>query len=104
MASASRVLRRLVALVLVLAGTQAGAAPPPPSGPHPRMFLNGPNLAVATAQAKQAGTSAKAVVDHCQDTINKPGDYTGRGTNYDDEKWPLAAVSCAYAYLATQNS
>src|SRR5262249_14743841 len=93
-------LRSTIALIVFFVALRVDAAPPPPSDPHPRMFMNGSNLATAMSQAKQAGTSAKAVVDHCQDTIDRPQNYVTRPAP-DDEMWTLAAVSCAFAYLAT---
>lgn len=91
-----------LALVCVLAGG-AAAAPPTPSGPHPRLFLGGANLAVAKANAGRSGTASKAIVDRCQSTIDRPPDFVDRG-GADGDTWPNAAVSCAFAYLVTGNA
>src|SRR5262249_8768618 len=95
---------RCAAALLFLFGVRlAEAAPPTPTGPHPRLFLGGSNLATATTLSKQSGSQAKALVDKCQDTINKPGGYGWPG-GVDGDIWPNAAVSCAFAYVVTQNT
>ncbi len=93
---------RLIILSMIVA-TQAWAAPSPPSGAHPRLFMSAANLAAFTQNATQKGTAAAALVAACQDTIDSPKDYSTRGGS-DGNYWPGAAVNCAFAYLATQNA
>jgi hypothetical protein len=83
--------------------TAFATVPPTPSGSHPRLFMSGANLAAYTANAKVKGTAAQARVANCQQTIDKPQDYTDRG-GVDGSTWPGAAVDCAFAYLVTQNA
>jgi hypothetical protein len=96
-------LARTAALALALGTGSAKAAPPAPSGAHPRLFLGGSNLAVARANAATAGTASTAVVARCQETIDDPQYYSTRG-GADGDSWPGAAVSCAFAYLVTQDA
>jgi hypothetical protein len=91
------------ALACALVTSGAAAAPPTPSGAHPRLFLGGANLALAKANAARNGTAAKAIVARCQETIDSPQSYTDRG-GADGDNWPGAAVSCAFAYLVTDNA
>ncbi|HKA89887.1 MAG TPA: hypothetical protein VKE22_19635 [Haliangiales bacterium] len=90
-------------LVCSLAAAGAAAAPPTPSGPHPRLFLGGASLAAAKANAARAGSASKAIVDRCQQTIDNPGSFVDRG-GADGDTWPAAAVACAFAYLVTGNA
>jgi hypothetical protein len=99
------------ALVAVLAmsfvGVTANAAPPTPSGAHPRLFMSASNLAAYKANAVAQGTSAAGMVAQCQDTLDNPTDYQYRGgaqSDADGNAWPEAAVACAFSYLATNNS
>jgi hypothetical protein len=87
---------------VILWASGARAAPPTPSGPHPRLFLSGANLAKARSNAETSGTASRAVVDRCQQTIDRPQYYTERG-GAGGGVWPDAAVSCAFAYLVTQS-
>lgn len=86
-------------LVLVAVGS-AQAAPATPSGPHPRLFLDGARLIAASANARTRGTASRAVVDRCQQTLDAPRYFTSRG-GAGGGIWPDAAVSCAFAYLTT---
>jgi hypothetical protein len=94
-----------LALVVALsgAGTAAAAVPPTPSGSHPRLLMGSARLAAYQANAAVKGTAAQAMVARCQETIDQPKYYTERG-GADGDNWPGAAVSCAFAYLATQQS
>lgn len=95
--------RGLCSVLALLVPAAAGAVPPTPSASHPRLFLTGDDLTAAKAAAGKSGTSAKAVVNQCQDTIDHPGNYTDRG-GVDGNVWPNAAVSCAFAYQVTGNA
>lgn len=72
-----------------------------PSGPHPRLFLNGEILEGAIANAQVEGTAAYSLVQRCQETIDNPEYYTERG-GADGDNWPGAAVACAFAWNVTQ--
>src|SRR5574342_552601 len=87
-------LSRVTASALVLWGAGASAAAPPaPSGAHPRLFMSAANISVFAAQAGTAGTSSKALVNRCQDSINNPGNYVDRSANLDsDVLW--SGMSC----------
>jgi hypothetical protein len=61
------------------------------------------NLAAIATHAKTSGSAAASLVAGCQDTLDHATDYQQRG-GADGDAWPGAAVSCAFAYLATQNS
>jgi len=99
-------MRKLVssifATVLFVPATAIAANPPPPSGPHPRLFLTPDVLTAATANAQKAGTAAAALVKRCQETIASPQYYTTRG-GADGDNWPGAAVACAFAWVTTKN-
>src|SRR5574342_405842 len=99
-------LSRVTASALVLWGAGASAAAPPaPSGAHPRLFMSAANLSVLAAQAGTAGTSSKALVNRCQDSINNPGNYVDRSANLDsDVLWSGVARACAFSYRATGNA
>jgi len=97
-----------VAGALVLLATAAWpasalAVPPPPSGAHPRLFMDPASVAGFAANASSPTSAAAALVASCQDTIANPGSYTSRG-GVDSDTWPAAAVSCAFAYRVTQNA
>ena len=98
---------RLSCLAIVVAsgwsGVAAAAVPPTPSGSHPRLFLGSARLAAYRANASAKNTAAQAMIARCQETIDQPKYYTDRG-GADGDTWPGAAVACAFAYLATQNS
>jgi hypothetical protein len=104
-----RVRRSLLACCVVALGWPAGSAaadpatPPAPAGPHPRLFVTSQNLSALAAHAAVSGSAAASLVTACQDTLDKPADYDSRG-GADGDAWPGAAMSCAFAYLATQKS
>ena len=103
---ARHLLGRISLSTLLLAATMSGAAfavPPTPSGSHPRLFMDGTRVAAYQANAANQSTAAAAMVARCQETIDKPQYYTDRG-GADGDTWPGAAVSCAFAYLATRNA
>jgi hypothetical protein len=85
----------------MLGAPNAAAAPPTPSGPHPRLFINASNLPALTTAAADKTTASGQQVAGCDATINKPSDYTTRGGS-DGGTWPGAAVACAFAYVTTK--
>jgi hypothetical protein len=93
------VMKTLGLITLTFASTALAA----PSGPHPRLFMSSSNLAAFTANAGQKGTAAAGIVAQCQDTIANAKDYNARGGS-DGNAWPGSAVSCAFAYLVTNNA
>src|SRR5262245_22216560 len=92
---------RISFLLLMWAGAAAAADPPVPSGAHPRLFLD--KLATYSANAAQAGTAAHSFAARCQETIDNPNSYTDRG-GADGDKWPGAALACAFAYVTGNNA
>lgn len=78
------------------------AAPPAPSGGHPRLFMSAAEQAAYSAAAAKSGTAAHSLVSNCQDAVDKPSDVATRG-GADGNNWPGTAVDCAFAYRATQN-
>ncbi len=89
--------------VALLAHAAPSNAAPVPSGAHPRLFMSADNVAAFGANAGNSKTSAAALVKACQDTIDSPNDFTTRGGS-DGDYWPGSAMSCAFAYLATQKT
>jgi hypothetical protein len=59
------------------------------------------NVSGFTANAKVRGTAAAKLVARCQETIDRPENYRERG-GADGDYWPGAAVSCAFAYVTSQ--
>src|SRR6266700_5823918 len=88
---------------LLAVGPARAAVPPTPSGAHPRLFMSPTELAAYTANAGSAGTAAKSMVAACQQALDKPSDFAGRG-GVDGSVWPGTAISCAFAYRVTQNA
>jgi hypothetical protein len=86
-----------------LSASTAWADPPTPTGSHPRLFMGAASLAAYQANATKSGTAAAGLVKQCQDTIDKPNDYSSRGGS-DGNYWPQSAVACAFAYVATKNA
>lgn len=92
----------LVSVALFAHAAPSNAAPVP-SGAHPRLFMNAANVAAFAANAASSGSSAASLIKACQDTIDSPNDFTTRGGS-DGDYWPGSAMSCAFAYMATQKS
>jgi hypothetical protein len=65
--------------------------------------LTSQNVAALTASAAKSGTPATSLVAACQDTLDHASNYVARG-GADSDNWPGAAMSCAFAYVATQKS
>ncbi len=93
-------------LLFAIAYSYAGAAqaaPPVPSGAHPRLFMSADQIAGYAKNATTKGSAAAKLVAACQATIDKPSDYTLRGGS-DGNTWPAAALSCAFAYQVTKDA
>jgi hypothetical protein len=84
-----------------LFGQNAFAAPPVPSGSHPRLFAS--QLAALKTAATTKGTSSATMVQECQAAITTPSDYSTRGGS-DGNNWPETALACAFSYLTTGNT
>jgi hypothetical protein len=82
---------------------RARAAPPVPSGPHPRLFMSASNLAAFKTNVQNDGSLAARLVDLCADTVQMPQWFTERGGS-GGGVWPEAALACAFSYLTTQNA
>ncbi len=94
----------LLAVLLVLFVLPARAiAQPAPSSPHPRMFMSAADIAAYSADASTATTPAAAAIAACQDAIANPAEQMSRGGS-DGNTWPLAAMSCAFAYRVTSDA
>jgi hypothetical protein len=93
------------ALAIGLLATSAARAATPavPSGGHPRLFMDATRLAAYSAKAGVAKSAAASMVSACQDAIDHPSNYTDRG-GADSGDWPTNAMSCAFAYMVTQQS
>jgi hypothetical protein len=83
--------------------TDTDDIPPTPSGDHPRLFMGEGQLNAYKTNAQSDGTAARSIVRRCQETIDNPQYYADRG-GADGDKWPGAAVSCAFAYRVTDNA
>ena len=90
-------------LVVSFFAVPVAAAPPVPSGPHPRLFMSSGELASYKTSAANKGSAAAGLVAQCDDTIANPNDYTTRGGS-DGHYWPESSVACAFAYVVTQKA
>ena len=75
----------------------AVAAPAPPHGGHPRLFLTAPTMSALKAKVASPGSAAARVVEHCKSTLAKPSDFQ-RNDNWE---WSFVTASCAMAYQLT---
>ncbi len=88
-------------LAVTVASMPAAAAPPAPSGAHPRIWLDAPTVTALKANAGKSGTAAAAVVAKCKDIAANPSKYSdgifmGYGFGY-------AAGACAMAWQLTKD-
>ena len=83
--------------VLVLA-TTAGAAPPEPTGPHPRMLLDAGLRAAWQAQAKSGRGPAAGAVILCEDALNNRNHERAL---YMGAEWAKMLQACLVAWAAT---
>src|SRR5689334_19072694 len=72
------------ALFACLVGSAAVAAPPAPTGAHPRIFLDPDTIAALKADAAKPATATARAVAKCDDVIAHPdqwksGGYQGLG-------------------------
>jgi hypothetical protein len=89
-------------LVITLAvASRAAAAPAPPNGPHPRIWLTASTKSALTANLAKSGSAAAAVVTNCDDVVNNPTGYTH--AIYEGYGWAYAAASCGMAWQLTKD-
>lgn len=92
-----------LALALALVTPSVSLAQPPPSSPHPRLFMSADDIAAyATDAGDSSSPSARAIRD-CQSAIDHPSDQMTRG-GADGNTWPYAAMACAFAYRVTDDA
>ena len=94
--SSSRVV--WVVAVLFAPAVPAWAAPPPPSGPHPRIALTPAVLAELKAGSTRSGSAMADAIELCEKTPIAPGTPSG----YQGDAWSFAASSCALAYQVSR--
>jgi hypothetical protein len=92
----SFVLAALAAAALLQA-RDAGAAPPPPRGPHPRIALTAPVLAALKRQASASQGPVAAAIQACRKNTTAAGSPSG----YQGDAWAFPASACALAYQLT---
>jgi hypothetical protein len=85
--------------VLMLGATVASAAPPEPSGAHPRLFLDDAMRARWKAQAGDASTAVHRAIAKCDDIRARPEEYAPSG--YMGLDWSRDELVCAIAWVAT---
>lgn len=91
---------RVIAL-LVLTATAAVAAPPEPSGPHPRMLLDAELKAAWQADAKANRGPVKGAIALCSDARD-----TGEHDRavYQGSEWAKTLQACLVAWAATDDA
>src|SRR5262249_47436223 len=87
---------RLVGLSLLLSAI-AVAAPPPPRGAHPRLFLDSATLSSLRALMSDEKSGAARAVATCTRVTAKPDDLD----RSDDWAWSIGASSCGLAWRLT---
>ena len=85
-----------LAAATLFVSSAAVAAPPAPSGPHPRLFLDPTTLATMQAQAQEPSSGTAQAFALCADARNNPDQYAAGGTWTFD--WGFVATACALAY------
>ena len=79
------------------------AAPAPPNGAHPRIFLGAPAVKDAfKAAAAKPGTAAAALVAQCQAATTQPSNISASG--YQGDNWSFTASACALSWQMTGNT
>ncbi len=89
-----------IALTVALA-SPASAAPSPPSGAHPRIWLTKPTMTALHANAARSGSAAAAVVAECRDVVANPSNYDH--AIYQGYGWAYASASCGMAWQLTRD-
>jgi hypothetical protein len=65
--------------------------------------MSAANLERFTAGTKVSGSTAAKLVARCQDSVDHPNNYIGRG-GADADTWPGTALACAFAHLTTHKA
>jgi dipeptidyl-peptidase-4 len=89
--------RFLAPLAVLTLASSALAAPPAPSGAHPRIFLGASTLAAIKAKMGDPASSAARAIAFCDDIAKNPSKYA---TN-DNWQWPGGAPTCGLAWRLT---
>ncbi len=84
---------------LVLISAVPAAAQPEPSGPHPRLFLDGQTEANLRSLAGKSGTVVSAVVARCKAIESSPESFARDG--YMGLDWAQYLQTCLIAWKAT---
>ncbi|MFO0613291.1 MAG: MYXO-CTERM sorting domain-containing protein [Polyangiaceae bacterium] len=92
--------RIVASSIALLVASNAWAAPPTPTGAHPRLFMSPAQVTAYGSAASQPGTAAHELVRGCDNTFDEPTYYDDRG-GADGDNWPGSAMRCAFAYKAT---
>jgi MYXO-CTERM domain-containing protein len=88
--------------VIALATTNASAAPPAPSGAHPRIWLTPTALTAMKAKLGDKSSWAAQMVANCEQVGTQPNQFAdGQFYGY---AWGYAAASCGAAWQLTQNA
>ncbi len=85
-----------VALFACLVGSVAVAAPPAPTGAHPRIFLDADTLAALKADAAKPSSATARAVAKCDDVIAHPDQWKSGGYEGLGFVEPLSACLIAY--------
>jgi hypothetical protein len=89
----------VLAVCCVGMGGVANAAPPAPSGPHPRLYLDSQTLAAWHSAASTNGTAVKRAIDACKEIQANPAAHAGSG--YAGFDFVGSLVSCLIQFKAT---
>jgi hypothetical protein len=87
------------AAVLLLAPGAASAAPAPPSGQHPRIFLSQSVRDAFNTAAMDPKSAVSALIARCQKAIDMPASMMSSG--YQGDSWSFTASACALAWQLT---
>jgi hypothetical protein len=88
--------RTLLAAALLLSSAAALAAPAPPRGSHPRLFLSVKTKDALTQALTNKNSAATALIAACQRAIDQP-------TGVDATSWTSVASECALAWQLTSD-
>jgi hypothetical protein len=97
-----RTLSAWVAMAIWLPASAALAAPAPPGGAHPRLFLSSSVRTAFTAAASDSNSAVSVMIARCQALVDKPSNANSSG--YQGFDWADAASSCALAWQVTGQS
>ncbi len=87
-----------VATLLLVGAPSAGAAPPQPGGPHPRLFLDTATLDALKVAAGRPDSAVARAVTRCNRIRANPGNFTTGGMGLD---FGANMSACALAWKVT---